>query len=144
MSKAEGTLEMSRVEISHLEHLIQVDKETFAEDCLGPNASIQPARVVLQDALGSITISPPVSTTQAVDLSASQMPGERTPACYGEVPAFVLAKVICEDSPPVPPAKSRAYSHTGFRSKVCLDKRFCSMSPETRRQQDVPSSHLSK
>lgn len=148
MLKAEVTLEMSEIEISLFQHLIQIDKETYAEDCLGPNASNQPARVMCQDAFGAITISPLVST-QVVDLSASTdvqslMQVERTPACYGEVPAFVLAKVIFEDSPTVPPAKSRTYSHIGFRSKVCLDKRFCTMSPESRDQQDVPSSRLSK
>lgn len=139
---------MSEVEISHLQHLIQRDKETYTEECLGPSVRNQPVRVMFQDALGSVTISPPVCT-QAVDLTASteeqsQMSGDRTPACYGEVPAIVLAKVKCQDSPTVAPAKSRTYAHVGFRSKVCLDKRFCTMSPETRRQRDVPSSRLSK
>lgn len=150
MSKTEVTLEMSDAEISHLKRLIQVDTETHAEYCHGPNASHRPAAVMLRDASGSITISTLMST-QAVDLSASTddqslMPGEQTPACYGEVPGLVLAKIICEDSPTVPPAKRRTYSHVGFRSaaKVCLDKRFRTMSPETRRQQDVPSSRLSR
>lgn len=150
MSKTEVTLEMSEAEISHLKRLIQVDTETLAEYCHGPNASNRPAAVMLKDASGSITISTLMST-QAVDLSASTdeqslMPGEQTPAYYGEVPGSVLAKVICEDSPTVPPAKRRTYSHIGFRpaAKVCLDKRFRTMPPETRRQQDVPSSRLSK
>ncbi|XP_075898189.1 uncharacterized protein LOC142898833 isoform X2 [Nelusetta ayraudi] len=111
MSKTEVTLEMSDAEISHLKRLIQVDTETHAEYCHGPNASHRPAAVMLRDASGSITISTLMST-QAVDLSAST-----------------------DDQSLMP----------GFRSaaKVCLDKRFRTMSPETRRQQDVPSSRLS-
>lgn len=145
MSKKEATLEMSEVEISHLRHLIQVDQETYTKDYLGSNGSNQPERVTFQEALGSLTISP-LMCTEAVDLSAStdDQPGERTPACLGEVPSFVLAKVICEGGPAVLPPKSRTYSHIGFRSKVCLDKRFCTMSPATTRQLDVPSSRPSK
>lgn len=148
MSKKEATLEMSEVEISHLQHLIQVDQETYNKDYLGSNGSNQPERVIFQEALGSLTISPLVCT-EAVDLSASTddqslKPGERTPACLGEVPSFVLAKVICEGGPAVPPPKTRTYSHIGFRSKVCLDKRFCTMSPATTRPLDVPSSRPSE
>lgn len=150
MSKTEVTLEMSEAEILHLQHLIQVDTETYPEDRHGPQASSRPAALMIKDVSGPTTISPLVPT-QAVDLSASTdeqslVPGERTPTCFGDVPALVLAKVACEDSPNVAPAKSRTYSHIGLLSaaRVCLDKRFRTMSPENRRQQDVPSSRPSK
>lgn len=146
--KKEVTLKMSEVEISHLQQLINVDRQTYAEECFGPNVAYQPVREIVEDTLGSITISP-LASSEAVDLSASTdgqslMLGERTPACYGEVPAVVMAKVVCEDSPTTPYAKSRSYPHIGFRSKVCLDKRFCTMSPQTSGQPDAPSSCQSK
>lgn len=150
MCVTELTLEMSEAEYSHLQHLIRADTEAHAVDSRGPKTSTHPAAVIFKDATGFIAISP-LTSTQAVDLSASadeqcSMAGERTPACYGEVPAFVLAKVRGEDGPTEPRAKSRTSSHTGLRSaaRVCLEKRFNAMSPDTQRQQDVQSSHSSK
>lgn len=141
MSGTELTLmEMSEVEYSHLQHLIQAHVETQAAPSHGPNASSHPA-----------TMSP-FTTTQAIDLSTSTdeqclvMPEEKTPASYGEVPGFVLAKVSGEDSPTEPLGKSSTSSHKRSRSaaRVCLEKRFNSMSADTPRQQDIQSAVLSK
>lgn len=148
MCGTELTLEMSEAEYSHLQHLIRADTEARAADSRGPKANAHPAAVMFKDASGFIAISP-LTSTQADDLSADEqcsMAGQRTPACYGEVPAFVLAKVRGEDVPTEPRAKSRASSHKGLRSaaRVCLEKRFNAMSPDTQRQQDVQSSHSSK
>lgn len=133
-------MEMSEVEYSHLQHLIQAQVETQAAPSHGPNASSHP------------TMISPFTTTQAIDLSTSTdeqclvMPGEKTPANYGEVPGFVLAKFSGEDSPTEPRGKSSTSSDKRSRSaaRVCLEKRFNSMSADTPRQQDIQSAVLSK
>lgn len=141
MSGGELTLmEMSEVEYSHLQHLIQAHLEAQAVPSHGLNARSH-----------SATMSP-FASSQAIDLSTSTdehclvMPGEKTPAPYGEVPGFVLAKVRGEDSPTEPRAESSASSEKQSRSgaRVCLEKRFNTMSPDTARPQDIQSAVFSK
>lgn len=140
-------LGLSDIEYTHLQHLIQAN---IAPPYL-PDARSHPAAVIVKDATGSTVISP-ITTTQAIDLSTStddhclMMPGEKTPASYGEVPGFVLARVKGEDSPSEPRAHSSTCSQMGSRSaaRVCLEKRFNTMSADTPRQQDIQSAVLSK
>lgn len=146
-----GLMEMSEVEYTHLQHLIQAHMEAQAAPPDGPDARPHPATVMGKDPTGSTVISP-LTATQAIDLSTSTdehclvMPGEKTPASYGEVPGFVLARVRGEDSPIVPRADSSTSSQKRSRSaaRVCLEKRFNTMSADTPRQQDIQSALLSK
>ncbi|KAK5604334.1 hypothetical protein CRENBAI_019493 [Crenichthys baileyi] len=126
--------EMSDVECSHFQQLIQTQMEPGVSDT--PNASPPPAAVVVQDASCSTWISPRTSS-QAIDLTTSTsndyhslvMPGEKTPVFYGEVPSFVLARIGGEESPIKAAIKEGASSKN--RARVCLEKRFNSMCPET-------------
>lgn len=149
MSGAEPALmEMSDVEYSHLQHLIQTHVEAQAAP-----SGVSNARSTMMDkeASGNTMISS-ITTFQAIDLSTStdeqhlEMPGERTPASYGEVPGFVLARVSGEDSPTSPHAKTSTSSHkrSSTAARVCLEKRFNTISADTTRQQDIHSAVLSK
>ena len=146
-----GLMEMSEVEYTHLQHLFQAHMEAQAAPPDGSDARSHAAAVIVKDATGS-TVMSPVTTTQAIDLSTSTdehslvMPGEKTPASYGEVPGFVLARVRGEDSPTGPHAKSITPSQQRARSaaRVCLEKRFNTMSADTPRQPDIQSAVLSK
>ncbi|XP_040008676.1 uncharacterized protein LOC120803811 isoform X2 [Xiphias gladius] len=145
-----GLMEMTEVEYTHLQHLIQAHMEAQAGPPDGPDARPHPASVRATDATGSTMISP-VTTTQAIDLSTSTdehclvMPGEKTPASYGEVPGFVLARVRGEESPTKPPANSSTSSQKQSRSaaRVCLEKRFNAVSADSARQKDIQSAVLS-
>lgn len=141
MSGGELTLmEMSEVEYSHLQHLIQAHLEAQTVPSHGLNARSHPA-----------TMSP-FTSSQAIDLSTSTdehclvMPGEKTPAPYGEVPGFVLAKVRGQDSTTEPHAESSASSQRQSRSgaRVCLEKRFNTMSADAPRPQDIQSAVFNK
>ncbi|MEQ2180454.1 hypothetical protein GOODEAATRI_001412 [Goodea atripinnis] len=139
--------EMSDVECSHFQQFIQMQMEPGLSDT--PNASPPPAALVVQDASCSTWISPRTSS-QAIDLTTSTsndyhslvMPGEKTPVFYGEVPSFVLARIGGEESPIKAAMKEGASSKN--RARVCLEKRFNSMCPETTRQQDSCSAVVSK
>ncbi|XP_038578079.1 transcription factor-like 5 protein [Micropterus salmoides] len=143
-----GLMEMSEVEYTHLQYLIQAHMEAQAAPPDGPDARSYPATVMGKDTTGSIEISP-ISSTQAIDLSTSTdglvMPGEKTPASYGEVPSFVLARVRGEDSPTEPRTNSSTSLQMRSKSaaRVCLEKRFNTMSADTPRQQDIQSAVLS-
>lgn len=154
MLGAELGLEMSEVEYTHLHHLIQAHMEAQAAAAAppdGPDARSYPATVTFKGATGSMAMSP-FTTTQAIDLSTSTdehcvgTSGEKTPASYGEVPGFVLARVRGEDSPTDPRANSSTSSQKRCRSaaRVCLEKRFSMLSADTPRQQDIQSAVLSK
>ncbi|XP_073327055.1 uncharacterized protein [Pagrus major] len=146
-----GVMEMSEVEYAHLQHLFQAHMEAQAAPPDGPDSSSPPATVMVKDGTGSTVISPFTTSTQAIDLSTSTdehclvLPVEKTPASYGEVPGFVLARVRGEDSSTEPHAKSRASSQNRSRSaaRVCLEKRFNTMSAESLRQHDIQSALLS-
>ncbi|XP_010729994.1 transcription factor-like 5 protein [Larimichthys crocea] len=153
MLGAELGLEMSEVEYTHLHHLIQAHMEAQAAAAAppdGPDARSYPATVTFKGATGSMAMSP-FTTTQAIDLSTSTdehcvgTSGEKTPASYGEVPGFVLARVRGEDSPTDPRANSSTSSQKRCRSaaRVCLEKRFSMLSADTPRQQDIQSAVLS-
>ncbi|XP_070767303.1 transcription factor-like 5 protein [Enoplosus armatus] len=145
-----GLMEMSEGEYTHLQHLIQAHMEAQAAPPDGPDARSHPATVMGKDGTGSTVISP-LTTTQAIDLSTSTdehclvMPGEKTPASYGEVPGFVLARVRDGVSPTESRANSSTSSQKRSRSaaRVCLEKRFNTMSADTPRQQDIQSAVLS-
>ncbi|XP_068453500.1 transcription factor-like 5 protein isoform X3 [Clinocottus analis] len=132
-----GLMEMSEVEYTHLQHLIQAHMEAQAAPPDVPAARSHPAS--------------PVMPTQAIDLSTSTdehylvMPGEKTPASHGEVPGFVLARVREEDSPTELRANSGTSSQMRSRSaaRVCLEKRFNSLVADTPRQQDIQPAVLS-
>ncbi|XP_075955904.1 uncharacterized protein LOC142958356 [Anarhichas minor] len=142
-----GLVEMSEVEYTHLQHLIQAQMEVHVAPPELPAARSHPATVMVKDA----TVTSPIVTTQAIDLSTSMdehhqvMPGEKTPASHGEVPGFVLARVRGEDSPTELRANSSTYSQTRSRSaaRVCLEKRFNALSANTTKQQDIQSAVLS-
>uniref|UniRef100_A0A3B4VLW8 BHLH domain-containing protein n=1 Tax=Seriola dumerili TaxID=41447 RepID=A0A3B4VLW8_SERDU len=141
-------MEMTEVEYTHLQHLIQAQVEAQAGSPDGPDARGHPATVTVKDATGSTVISP-FTTTQAIDLSTSTdehclvMPGEKTPASYAEVPGFVMARIRGENSPSEPPASSRTSSLKRSRSaaRVCLEKRFNTVSADTPRN-DIQSAVL--
>uniref|UniRef100_UPI0037E70AEA transcription factor-like 5 protein n=1 Tax=Semicossyphus pulcher TaxID=241346 RepID=UPI0037E70AEA len=143
-------MEMSEVEYSHFQHLIQSEMEIQAVPPGEPEARSSPATVILQDANGS-TVTSPFTTTQAIDLSTSTdehsliMPGEKTPASYGEIPGFVLARVRGVDGPSEPRPNTSKCSQKRSRSaaRVCLETRFNTMSADTPRQQDIQSAVLS-
>ncbi|XP_074499900.1 uncharacterized protein LOC141772617 [Sebastes fasciatus] len=143
-----GLMEMSEVEYTHLQHLIQAHMEAHIAPPDVPDA--RSATLTAKDGTGSVVISP-FTTTQAIDLSTSTeehclvMPGEKTPASYGEVPGFVLARVRGADSPTEPRANSSTSSQNRSRSaaRVCLEKRFNTLSADTPRQQDIQSAVLS-
>ncbi|XP_023284441.1 transcription factor-like 5 protein [Seriola lalandi dorsalis] len=141
-------MEMTEVEYTHLQHLIQAQVEAQAGSPDGPDARGHPATLTVKDATGSTVISP-FTTTQAIDLSTSTdehclvMPGEKTPASYAEVPGFVMARIRGENSPSEPPASSRTSSLKRSRSaaRVCLEKRFNTVSADTPRN-DIQSAVL--
>ncbi|XP_076598266.1 transcription factor-like 5 protein [Chaetodon auriga] len=144
-----GLLEMSELEYTQLQHLIQTHMEAQAAPPDGPDARSHPTTVMVQEATGSTVISP-FATTQAIDLSTSAdeqcvvRPGETTPASYGEVPGFVLARVRGEGSPNEPLTNSSTSSQKRSRSaaRVCLEKRFNTVSADVPRQQDIHSTVL--
>lgn len=141
-----GLMEMTEVEYTHLQHLIQshVEAHTAPPDV----SDVRSAAVMVKDT----TVISPLASTQAIDLSTSTeehclvMTGENTPASYGEVPGFVLARVRGENSLTESPANSSTSSQKRSRSaaRVCLEKRFNTMSADSPRQQDIQSAVLSK
>ncbi|KAI3357554.1 hypothetical protein L3Q82_015971, partial [Scortum barcoo] len=145
-----GLMEMSEVEYTHLQHLIQAHVEAQAASPDGLDVRPHPAAVMDKDPTGSTVISP-LASSQAIDLSTSTeehclvMPGEKTPVSYGEVPGFVLARVRGEDSPAEPHADGSTSSQKRARSaaRVCLEKRFNTMSADAPRQQDIQYAVLS-
>ncbi|XP_018556711.1 transcription factor-like 5 protein isoform X1 [Lates calcarifer] len=145
-----GLMEMTEVEYTHLQHLIQEHMEAQSGPPDGPDARAHPSTVIANDASGSTAVSP-FATSQAIDLSTSTddhtlvMPGEQTPASYGEVPGFVLARIRSEDSPVELPANSSTTSQKRSRSaaRVCLEKRFNTVSADSPRQRDIQSAVLS-
>ncbi|KAM9351005.1 transcription factor-like 5 protein [Symphorus nematophorus] len=146
-----GLIEMSEVEYTHLQHLFQAHMEAPGAPPDGPDAGSYAPTVVVIDATGP-TVMSPVTSTQAIDLSTSTdehslvMPGEKTPGSYGEVPGFVLARVRGEDSPTEPHTSSITSSQQRAISaaRVCLEKRFNTMSADTQRQPDIQPAVLSK
>ncbi|KAK5863844.1 hypothetical protein PBY51_000841 [Eleginops maclovinus] len=146
-----GLMELSEVEYTHFQHLIQAHVEAHITPSDLPYAKSHPsATVMVKDTTGSIALSP-LAATQAIDLSTSTddhslvMPGEKTPASYGEVPGFVLARVRGEDSQSEPYSNSSTFSQNRSISaaRVCLEKRFNTMSANTPRYQDIKSAVLS-
>ncbi|KAF3697102.1 Transcription factor-like 5 protein Cha transcription factor HPV-16 E2-binding protein 1 [Channa argus] len=141
-----GVMEMTEVEYTHLQQLIQAHMEAQFGSPEGADVRPHPATAMAKDATGSTGISP-FTSTQAIDLTTSTdehclvMPGEKTPASYGEVPGHVLAKIRGEDSP-----NSNRGTSSQKRSKsaarVCLEKRFSSMAAESTRPQDIQSTVL--
>ncbi|XP_041656269.1 transcription factor-like 5 protein [Cheilinus undulatus] len=142
-------VQMSEVEYAHLQHLFQSQMETQAAPPDSPDASSPPAAVIVKDAPGSEVISP--YTSQVMDLSTSSedhnlvMPGEKTPASFGEVPGFVLARMRGDDvltEPRTNNSKS-AQKRPKSSARVCLETRFNTISSDTPRRQDVQSAVLS-
>lgn len=133
------------MEYSHFQHLIQTSSTGFAAD-----VTSHPVTVTLTDAAGSPVVFP---LTEVIDLSASaseQCPavsGEKTPGTYGEVPGFLLD--IARSCPSGPCAKTSVYSHnrSGSAARVCLEKRFNTMSADASHHQDIrygtPGKHIS-
>nr|XP_033484563.1 transcription factor-like 5 protein [Epinephelus lanceolatus] len=139
-------MEMSETDYTHLQHLMQAHMEAYIAPPDLPDARSQLATVMVKDT----TVISPCMSTQAIDLSASTddhclvTPGEKTPASYGEVPGFVLARVKDVDSPTVAHAHSKTSSEKRSISaaRVCLEKRFNTMCADTPRQQDTHSAVL--
>ncbi|XP_029135362.2 transcription factor-like 5 protein [Labrus bergylta] len=133
-----GVVEMSEVDYSHLQHLIQSQMETQAAPRDGSDARAPPDADVDEDTTGSPVISP-YTTTQAMDLSTSTdepsllMPGEKTPASFGEVPGFVLARMRGEGNTTEPRTNSSISSQKRSAARVCLETRFNTVSADTPR-----------
>lgn len=144
MSGAEVSLtEMTPVEYTNLQHLVQVHMGAPGGPPDGPDVRGHPAA-------GSLVTSPWTSS-QPIDLSTwtdEHCPvtsGEKTPGSYGDVPGFVLARIIAEESPKNDPsANSSTPSMRPFRSaaKVCLEKRF--NATDGPRRQDIQAAILNK
>ncbi|XP_059189957.1 transcription factor-like 5 protein [Centropristis striata] len=145
-----GLMEMSEVEYTHLQHFIQAHMEA---NVTPPDARSHPAMGMVKDPTGS-TVMSPLMVSQAIDLSVSTdehcqvMQGEKTPASFGEVPGFVLARIRGEDSPIEPCTNTSTSSQNRSRSaaRVCLEKRFNTMCADIPKQQDnnsaVPGNFL--
>ena len=146
-----GLMEMTEIEYTHLQQLIQAHTAAQAGPPDGPDARTHPGTATVKDVTGSTVISS-FMTGQAIDLSTSTdehcqaMPGEKTPISYGEVPGFVLARISGEDSPTKPPANSSTPSQRRARSaaRVCLEKRFNALPADSAKQKDIQSAVLSK
>ncbi|XP_035014752.1 uncharacterized protein LOC118110794 [Hippoglossus stenolepis] len=147
-------MEFTDGQYSHLQRVIPANMEAGT----GPDVSLMsrcwpdvrdhPAAVMVTDVTGP-TVTSPLATTQAIDLSVAPedhslvKPGEKTPSSFVEVPGFVLAGLRGEKSPTKVPVNSRASSQvTGqrFSARVCLEKRFNTMSVDFQRQRDVQSA----
>ncbi|XP_071750736.1 transcription factor-like 5 protein [Centroberyx gerrardi] len=147
-------MEMTEVEYTHLQHIIQTHMEAQAADPDGSDVRCHPTTATTKDAAVSIVISPS-PTTQAIDLSTSteeqslmsSLPGEKTPTTCGEVPVSVLARVRREVN--VTQAEPPANSSTSLltrphpSARVCLEKRFNCVPGDIPRQQDAQSAVLS-
>ncbi|XP_014190303.1 uncharacterized protein LOC102292053 isoform X1 [Haplochromis burtoni] len=142
-----GLMEMTEVDCSHLQHLLQAHVEAQSEF---PDVRCHLSTVMVKEQATSTVISP-FRSAQAIDLSTSNedhcivMPGEKTPVSYGEVPGFVLARIRAEESPaePFTSDKKSVQNRTRPAARVCLEKRFSAMCAETTRQQDIQSAVLS-
>ncbi|KAM9342431.1 uncharacterized protein KZ484_015155 [Pholidichthys leucotaenia] len=146
-----GLMEMTEVEYSHLQHIIQTHMEAQAEPPDDPDASFQSSTEVVKQGTGSTVVSP-LTSVQAIDLSSSTsedhgmvMPVEKTPTSYGEVPGFVLARIRSEESLTERPAAGRTSTQSRSRSaaRVCLEKRFDTLSADMSGHQDIQSALLS-
>lgn len=139
-----GLMEMTEVDCSHLQHLVEAQSEF-------PDVRCHLSTVMVKEQATSTVISP-FRSAQAIDLSTSNedhcivMSGEKTPVSYGEVPGFVLARIRAEESPaePFTSDKKSVQNCTKPAARVCLEKRFSAMCAETTRQQDIQSAVLSK
>lgn len=144
-----GVMEITEVECMHLQHLIQTDMEAQAGPPDEPDLRSHPTIGTVKDTTGS-TVFFPLPTTQAIDLSTSTdepclvMSGERTPASYGDVPGFVLAKIRGEDSPTSSSSTSSQKRSSRSAARVCLEKRFNTMSADVPRPQDLQSTVFNK
>ncbi|XP_074538355.1 uncharacterized protein LOC141799862 [Halichoeres trimaculatus] len=140
-------VEMSDVEMTHLQHLIQSQMEPQAALPDEPNARPPCATVIVEDITESTVMSP---FSQAIDLSTSTeeqglvMPGEKTPTSFGEVPGYVLARGMREDilNEQHPNSSSTSQKRSRSASRVCLETRFNTLSADTPRQLDIPSAVL--
>uniref|UniRef100_A0A3B3BK56 BHLH domain-containing protein n=1 Tax=Oryzias melastigma TaxID=30732 RepID=A0A3B3BK56_ORYME len=144
-----GLIEMTEAEYSDFQNFICGRAATQAGPAEGPDSRPHSTVVIGNDPDNSTAVSP-LTSTQAIDLSVSSddhcllTSVEKTPVSYGEVPGFVLARINTEDSPATPLGKLKRSSQKQFSSsaRVCLEKRFNSMCPETARQPDIPPTLL--
>lgn len=146
MSAKELPLMELEVEYSHFQHFMQ----TCIDPQAAPSASSHLAAVMVAD-VGS-SVASPFTASEAIDLSTTaddqcpMMPGEKTPAPYGEVPGFLLDMASGEDGPAGSRAKTSTYSHSqsGSAARVCLEKRFNIMSADTSRKEEFRYSCYDK
>ncbi|XP_053280007.1 uncharacterized protein LOC128441912 [Pleuronectes platessa] len=146
-------MEFSDGQYSHLQRIIPADMEAGTGPDGGlmsrawPDVRDHPAAGTVTDVPGP-TLTSPLATTQAIDLSVAPedhspvIPGQKTPASFAEVPAFVLAGMGGDRSPTKVSFKSRASSQVPgqrFSARVCLEKRFNTMAVDLQRQRDVQS-----
>ncbi|XP_004070954.1 transcription factor-like 5 protein [Oryzias latipes] len=144
-----GLIDMTEAEFSDLQHFIRWRAEAQAGPVEGPDTRPRSAGVVVKGAANSTVVSP-LKSTQAIDLSVSSddhcllTSVEKTPS-HGEVPGSVLARINREDSPATPLGKFRRISPKESLSsaRVCLEKRFNSMCPDTTGQPDIHPTLLS-
>lgn len=146
-----GLIEMTEAEYSDFQNFICGRAATQAGPAEGPDSRPHSTVVIGNDPDNSTAVSP-LTSTQAIDLSVSSddhcllTSVEKTPVSYGEVPGFVLARINTEDSPATPLGKLKRSSQKQFSSsaRVCLEKRFNSMCPETARQPDIHPTLLNR
>lgn len=149
MSAKELPLMELEVEYSHFQHLMQTCIDPAAP-LVVPDASSHLPAVMVAD-VGTSEASP-FAASEAIDLSTTaddqcpMMPGEKTPAPYGEVPGFLLDTARGEDGPTRPRAKTSTYSHSqsGSAARVCLEKRFNIISADTLRKEEFRYSCYDK
>lgn len=127
-----GDPEITEVQYSHF--------HTEGRQC-GPQDYME-ARSHPATVMAAENISPP---PQPIDLSFLNddeclvMPCEKTPASFGEVPDFVLTRIRSEENQASSPAKGSASSQKCSMpaARVCLEKRFNTLSPVTPKYRDV-------
>ncbi|XP_060930138.1 uncharacterized protein LOC133004681 [Limanda limanda] len=148
-------MEFSDGQDSHLQHITNMEAGT------GPDGGLisrcwsdvrdHPAAGMDTEVSGP-PVTSPLATTQPIDLSIAPedhslvIPGHKTPAYFAEVPGFVWAGLGGERSPTKVPVNSRASSQVPgqrFSARVCLEKRFNTMSADLQRQREVQSAAVS-
>ncbi|XP_029975580.1 uncharacterized protein LOC115408794 [Salarias fasciatus] len=120
-------VEITEADCSHLQQIIQENQ--------GPHDTV---------------VVSPITPAQAIDLSASSeahdcqvMPAE-TPLSHGVVPNSVLARIGDEESSPTSPRRTSKPRKSVSSAKVCLEKRFNTLSVDNTTQQDIHSVVFSR
>ncbi|CAN9515369.1 unnamed protein product [Ophioblennius macclurei] len=91
----------------------------------------------------------PLASAQAIDLSITseedhcQVVCGKTPVSHGVVPNSVLARVLSEEKPSTSPGSPSKSRKSISSAKVCLEKRFNTLSVDNTKQIEIPSAVFS-